>query len=328
MVKIAVDLMGGAGAGNQNLRACARFSSPQELILVGSQPDLDSELVRDLVARGAQIQHCPRFLRGDESSRSLLKDPAQTSLASALQMLAEEKADAVISSADTKAVMVLGRRIVGTLESLQRPAIAKAFVGSQGRFYMLDLGANVRCSADLLLQFARLGAALHLGHDQVPGEASEQKQKGQKPRVGLLNIGTEKGKGTATLNLAAELLAADPQIDSIGFIEPSELFAGLADVIVCDGYAGNLVLKTIESVATFLGAKLKQSQLPPEHLQSLADEMDTDRYNGALFVGLNGVVIKSHGSASEQGFLHAIEQGREAVQGNLIQACAQGLASR
>jgi glycerol-3-phosphate acyltransferase PlsX len=143
----------------------------------------------------------------------------------------------------------------------------------------------------------------------------------------LLNIGTEPGKGTAELNQAANLFRNDSNIHFVGFIEPSDLFAGSADVIVCDGYAGNLVLKTVESMASFLRSQLKLLEANTDQLQSLAAKVDIDRYNGALLAGLAGVVIKSHGSASERGFLHAILQGRDSVRGQLLHACTQALTT-
>jgi len=318
-VKIAVDLMGGSGAGNENLRACSRYPDPDELILVGLIDQLAPSLVSQLRSLGADFRSCSSVLCGDETPRTLLKKSGQTSLAVALALLARGEVDAVVSSADTKAIMVLGRSQVGTIHSLKRPAIAKAFLGPMGQFYMLDLGANVRCSPDLLQQFARLGSALHHSHTESEHHAAA--------RVGLLNIGTERGKGTAELNQAANLFRGDPDIHFVGFIEPSDLFAGSADVIVCDGYAGNLVLKTVESMASFLRSQLRELEMSTDPLHSLAAKVDIDRYNGALLAGLEGVVIKSHGSASERGFLHAILQGRESVQGQLLRACTEALAT-
>ena len=312
--------MGGAGAGNENLRACIQYPNPEELILVGLLSELDPNLVAQLHSLGAEVRPCSTVLRGDEPPRTLLKGAAQTSLSVAFGILASGEADAVVSSADTKAVMVLGRSQIGTIQSLKRPAIAKAFLGPLGQFYMLDLGANLHCPPNLLQQFARLGSAMHQSHGgpdfNVPA------------RVGLLNIGTERGKGTVALNQAAELFQSDCGIHFIGFIEPSDLFAGLADVIVCEGYAGNLVLKTVESMASFLRSQLALLEVGTDQLQSLAAKVDIDRYNGALLAGLEGVVIKSHGSASERGFLHAILQGKACVQGQLVRACTEALANR
>ena len=318
-MKIAVDLMGGEGSGHRNLRACMEYPAPEELVLVGEQGRLDSTVVDRLRDRGANILFCSKALTGLETPRALLKHASDSSLALAMNLLAEGRADALVSSADTKAIMVLGRSCIGTMQAIRRPAIAKAFQGPKGQFYMLDLGANVRCSPELLQQFARLGGALQGAH-QSPSENGA-------PRVALLNIGSEAGKGTSVVNAAARLIEADHTLHSVGFIEPSELFSGRADVIVCDGYAGNLVLKTIESMASYLRSQLAQLPSIDDELQNLTTRIDPDRYNGALLAGLNGIVVKSHGGASERGFLHALLQGRDYIKGDMQRVCETSLAS-
>lgn len=326
-MKIAIDLMGGEGCGEQNLEGCLAYPYPEELILIGDLARLDQQKITALVEKGTQLQPCVAALTGNESPRVLLKYSQDTSLAVGMQMLADKKADALVSSADTKAVMVLGRSVLGTLAGLYRPAIAKAFQGPRGQFYMLDLGANVYCSPDLLRQFGRLGGALQSTHQFAA--ASEIHDNGadrdDTPRVGLLNIGVERGKGTGDINRTISLFEQDGCINCIGFIEPSELFSGRADVIVCDGYTGNLVLKTIESMAGFLRHQLTDLANDTDYGE-LSAQIDSDRYNGALFAGLNGVVVKSHGSASKRGFAHAILQGREYVLSQLPMACEQMLA--
>ena len=316
-MKIAIDLMGGKGSGTQNLAACFDYPSPKELVLFGDAAKLDNKLIRQVLSAGAHLVPCTHKLTGNEQPRQLLKSGQGSSLYRCMQALANNEVEAVVSSADTKAMMVLGRKVVGTISELRRPAIAKAFQGPKGQFYMLDLGANVRCSPSMLGQFARLGCALQT--------ANQIGEKRYKPRVALLNIGVERGKGTADLNEAARLLAADQTLRTMGFIEPSDLFSGEAEVIVCDGYAGNLVLKTIESMAGFLRGQLSQLPQSDSELQKLATRIDPDRYNGALLAGLEGVVVMSHGSTSPRGFLHAILQGRAYVSGQLTQACKQVL---
>ena len=311
--------MGGAGAGNQNLRACLSYPEPKELVLVGEKGGLEPAPVRELRARGAKVLFCSRSLTGMEPPRTLLKHSTNTSLSVAMNLLTEGRVSAVVSSADTKAIMVLGRYCIGTMAAIRRPAIAKAFQGPNGQFYMLDLGANVRCSPELLQQFARLGCALQRAH--------QSQSKDIAPRVALLNIGTELGKGTSNVNAAARLIENDHALHSVGFIEPSEMFAGQADVVVCDGYAGNLVLKTIESMATYLRAQLAQLSSVDSELQNLTTRIDPDRYNGALLAGLNGIVVKSHGSASERGFLHAVLQARDYVNWDMQRMCEKSLSS-
>ena len=311
--------MGGAGAGNQNLRACLSYPEPKERVLVGEKDGLDLASVNVLRAQGARVLFCSRSLTGLETPRTLLKHSINTSLSVAMNLLAEGRVSAVVSSADTTAIMVLGRFCIGTMVAIRRPAIAKAFQGPNGQFYMLDLGANVRCAPELLQQFARLGCALQRAH--------QSQSKDIAPRVALLNIGTEAGKGTSGVNAAARLIENDHTLHSVGFIEPSELFSGQADVIVCDGYAGNLVLKTIESMAAYLRAQLAQLPSVDSELQNLTTRIDPDRYNGALLAGLNGIVVKSHGSASERGFLHAVLQARDYVSWDMQRMCEKSLSS-
>ena len=322
-MKIAVDLMGGDGCGQQNLDGCLSYPYPDELIVVGDSTRVAQEKVSTLVEKGARVVPCLGSLKGDEGPRVLLKHADNTSLAIGMQLLADQQVDALVSSADTKAIMVLGRSVLGTVQGLYRPAIAKAFQGPHGQFYMLDLGANIQCSPDLLRQFGRLGSALQATRQQSATSAKAASVVANaKPRVGLLNIGIERGKGTGGANRAISLLEQDEYINCIGFIEPSELFSGRADVIVCDGYTGNLVLKTIESMAGYLRGLL--AELANERdTAALSAQIDSDRYNGALFAGLNGVVVKSHGSASERGFAHAILQGREPNASQLFMASTQ-----
>ena len=318
-MKIAVDLMGGVGAGDQNMVACHAYPSPEELVLFGDPAKLDSAGLKYLTTRGTLFVGAQHSLSGVESPRVLLKHTLKTSLAQCLAQLAHGQVDAVVSSADTKAIMVLGRHLVGTMNTLRRPAIAKAFQGPLGQFYLLDLGANVECPPALLQQFARLGSALYQSHEDGVDQRTS-------PRVALLNIGIEAGKGKADINIAADLIANDARLNGVGFLEPSDLFAGKADVIVCDGYAGNLVLKTIESMASYLGNELKQLSSGQAEMQNLATSIDPDRYNGALFAGLKHVVVKSHGSASARGFLSALIQGRDYVRAQLPDACQDMLA--
>ena len=235
---------GRCGCGKPESPSLFEVSGAQRTCFGGGKDGLDLASVKVLRAQGARVPFCSRSLTGLETPRTLLKHSNNTSLSVAMNLLAEGRVSAVVSSADTKAIMVLGRFCIGTMVAIRRPAIAKAFQGPKGQFYMLDLGANVRCSPDLLQQFARFGCALQRAH--------QTQSKDIAPRVALLNIGTEAGKGTSGVNAAARLIENDHTLHSVGFIEPSELFSGQADVIVCDGYAGNLVLKTIESMAAYL----------------------------------------------------------------------------
>ena len=254
---------------------------------------------------------------GSESLADVLRSRDETSLSKSAQLLADGKVDALISSADTKALMGLARSHVGTLQGLRRPAIAKAFQGINRSFYMLDLGANVDCPPTLLYQFACLGSAL-AGTDETFSTKNAV-------NVAILNIGTEANKGKDDLHAAAQLIDAATSFDFVGYLEPNELFTGRADVVVTDGFSGNLVLKTIEGLAGFLRRDLANHELTNNELRELDKRMDPQRYNGALLAGINGVVVKSHGSATKRGFCSAILQGREYVKAGLVQSSARAL---
>ena len=222
-----------------------------------------------------------------------------------------------MSSGDTKALLGLARSYVGTIAGLQRPAIIKSFSCNSGQFYMLDLGANVNCSENMLNQFAKLGVALAYSGG---GFASLQSV-----RVALLNIGTERGKGSDLLNGVAATLSTDKYLDFVGFAEPTELFSGCADVMVCDGFTGNIMLKTLEGVASHIRERLKILAQGNEELSAFGRELDPERYNGALMAGLNGIVVKSHGSTGKLGFLSALNQANKYVESGLTKVLIENV---
>lgn len=303
---MAVDLMGGSSGVKNNLAACAEFSKPEDLVLVGQQALIQGTThATVLAAKGARFLYADDFLQGSESLREVLKNRPDTSMAVCTKLLASNEVDAVVSSGDTKALLGLARSHIGTLPGLQRPAIIKSFQGDVGHFSMLDLGANVNCTEKMLSQFAKLGVALAYSGG---GFASLQSV-----RVAMLNIGTESGKGTGLLNAVAATLGSDKHLDFVGFAEPTELFSGCADVIVCDGFTGNIMLKTLEGVAAHIRQRLSVLAQSNEELSAFGRELDPERYNGALMAGLNGIVVKSHGSTGKLGFLSALNQANKYV---------------
>ena len=315
---IAVDLMGGSIGVENNLAACAEFPSAEGLVLVGQQKVIQGTVnAQVLEAKGAQFLYVDDFLTGSESLSEVLRKRPNSSMAVCAKLLANNQVQAVVSSGDTKALLGLARSHVGTLPGLQRPAITKSFQGNVGQFYMLDLGANVNCGANVLGQFAKLGAALaYLEGDFLSIKAV---------RVALLNIGTESGKGTELLNSVAFMLGADKCLDFVGFVEPTELFSGSADVIVCDGFTGNIMLKTLEGMATHVRQRFQVLAQSNQELAAFGRELDPERYNGALMAGLNGVVVKSHGSTGTLGFLSALNQANEYLDSGLTKVLADNL---
>ena len=315
---MAVDLMGGSTGVENNLAACAEFSKPEDLVLVGQQALIQgTPHAKVLAAKGATFLYADDFLVGSESLIEVLRNRPDTSMAVCSKLLASNDVEAVVSSGDTKALLGLARSHVGTLPGLQRPAIIKSFQGNAGQFYMLDLGANVNCSENMLSQFAKLGAAL-----AYSGGGFESLHS---VRVALLNIGTESGKGTGLLNGVAATLSRDQRLDFVGFVEPTELFSGCADVIVCDGFTGNIMLKTLEGVASHIRQKLRVLAQGNDALSAFGRELDPERYNGALMAGLNGIVVKSHGSTGKLGFLSALNQADKYVESGLTKVLVDNL---
>jgi glycerol-3-phosphate acyltransferase PlsX len=236
-----------------------------------------------------------------------LRRKKDSSLRVALELVKNGEADACVSSGNTGALMATARYVLKMLPGIDRPAIISAVPGLEGPTYMLDLGANVGCTAQQLLQFALMGSV-------VAGDMLEI----ARPRVGLLNIGLEDIKGNEVVREAGELLAANKGLNYVGFVEGDGIFHADVDVVVSDGFVGNVALKTMEGVARLISSFLReefhrnfvrgmQGLVAKSALEALRGRLDPRRYNGASLVGLNGVVIKSHGSADQLAFETAVK---------------------
>jgi glycerol-3-phosphate acyltransferase PlsX len=297
------------------------------LILVGDETVLRSILqTRKLkipyqrVADRLTIQHTSQQVAMDESPSQALRTKKDSSMRVAINLVKEGKAQACVSAGNTGALMATARFVLKTLPGIDRPAIISAFPTcvSGKNMRMLDLGANVDCSAENLFQFAVMGSVLVSALDNIPN-----------PTVCLLNIGEEDIKGNEQVKQTAQLLANSSAIHYAGYIEGDKIYQGTVDVIVCDGFVGNVALKTSEGVANFIGQLIKQAfratffarlaalvALPV--LKSLIKRIDPNRYNGASLIGLQGVVIKSHGGAKIQAFAHAIEEAIVQVEKDVL----------
>lgn len=313
--------MGGDGGPPVTVAAAIQMADHADLVLVGDQHPIGAvfaELGLAPGSRGLSVVHASERIEPGEPLAVALRQKPDASMRRALALLAEGAVDAVVSGGDTAALMVISRQLIERVPGIERPAICKALQGVAGPFWMLDLGANVDCSALQLHQFARMGSLLA---QAVAGLEA--------PRVALLNIGTEAGKGPRRLREAAELLAADSGLRFVGYIEGNRLFRGEADVVVTDGFTGNVALKSMEGAAWMAGQLLRRwfdnlglieqagVALARAKLEALRHELDPQRYNGASFVGLAGVVVKSHGGADVDGFASAIGQAIREVQGDL-----------
>jgi phosphate acyltransferase len=307
--RIAVDVMGGDAGPVITVPAAVSFTSRSDVVLVGDEPTI-RDILRDTQPdhpSGVTILHARERVDSTDSLSMVLRRKLDSSMRRALMLHAEGAVDAVVSGGDTAALMALSRLLLDMVPGVERPAICKELQGMRGPFWMLDLGANIDCTPRQLHQFARMGSILAHCIGELPA-----------PRVALLNIGTESRKGPDVLHVAAELLAGDPALNYVGFVEGSMLFAGEVDVVVADGFAGNIAVKSIEGAARMVGHLFREwlDRLGPieqagmalsrAKVKTLRHELNPQRYNGASFVGLSGVVVKSHGSADVEGFCSAI----------------------
>ncbi len=297
-----------------------------ELLIVGDRDELQGHVTR-IVGEEPRLSivHASEVVAMSESPVDALRKKKDSSMRVAINLVKEGKAEACVSAGNTGALMATARYVLKMLPGIDRPAIITELPAKGGSLHMLDLGANTQCSAEQLFQFAVMGSIVAADITGV-----------LQPRVALLNIGAEDTKGNDTVKEAAAMLNAST-LNYVGFIEGSELFSGKADVVVTDGFTGNVALKTMEGTVDLVAHFLKraftrnlfskiQALLSRPVLNHLASRMDSRKYNGATLVGLNGIVIKSHGSADSYAFEHAIDTAILEVQnqvptqiGNLLQ---------
>ncbi|WP_340162446.1 MULTISPECIES: phosphate acyltransferase PlsX [Halomonadaceae] len=311
---IAVDAMSGDRGCEPVVRAAEIAVSNNRalrVVLLGRRTALEAFLSagHDRI----EIQEAPDVVTMEERPSHALRHGQQSSMARALSLVRSGDADACVSAGNTGALMALGRNTLQTWPGIERPAIIKRIPFHDGHCYVLDLGANVDASAEHLVQFALMGRLMAQAVDGV-----------QEPRVALLNVGQEAVKGNEQVRLAGHMLQAREQSGYIGYIEGSDLFRGVADVVVCDGFVGNVALKTGEGVAELIGDLIRRAfadswysrfvaVLAAPVLRRIKRRLDPARHNGASFIGLRGVVIKSHGNADVTGLVAAIEQAAREV---------------
>lgn len=320
---IAIDAMGGDFGPRCIVPAC--IDSLDEypslrLILVGQAPILEQLIAEHpSVDRSRLLVHpASEVIAMDERPAQVLRCKTDSSMRQTLELVRSGVAHACVSAGNTGALMALSRYVLKTLPGIDRPAMITAVPTAAGRCHLLDLGANIDCTAEHLFQFAVMGS--------VVAEA----QGVAKPRVALLNVGTEAIKGNQQVRRAASLLQQSSTLNYIGFVEGDGLYRGEADVVVCDGFVGNIVLKASEGLAAMVGARLEAlfrsgvgarlvGLLALPLLRRLSAELRPARHNGASFIGLQGIVVKSHGSAGPEGFRAAIRRALAEVGENLPQ---------
>ena len=318
---IAIDAMGGDFGPHCIVPACisalAEFPS-LHLTVVGQAPLIEEQLARQSgVDRSRlQVHHASEVIAMDERPAQALRGKPDASMRVALELVRQHKAHACVSAGNTGALMALSRYVLKTLPGIDRPAMVSPIPTERGHCYLLDLGANVDCSAEHLLQFA------------IMGSVAAQSLGIVRPRVALLNIGTEDIKGNQQVKLAASLLQQARGLNYIGFVEGDGLYRGEADVVVCDGFVGNILLKSSEGLATMIAARIEAlfrrnllsravGVLALPLMRRLQADLAPARHNGASFLGLQGIVVKSHGSAGVQGFQSAIQRALIEIQEDL-----------
>lgn len=309
MLTVAIDAMSGDGGTAVIVDAVRTVLNQRDdvhLTLVGD-PDLIERCIGQspLPANQYSIVPSSEVVTMDDSAAVALRSKKKSSMRLAVNLVKDGSADACVSAGNTGALMAISRFVLKTVRGIDRPAISAIIPSLGGHTHMLDLGANVDSSAEHLYQFALMGSILAEAVDGV-----------SKPRVGLLNIGSEDIKGNEQVKNAAPLLAESP-VNYIGFVEGNDIYTDNVDVVVCDGFVGNVSLKTSEGVAKMVSHYMKEEfkrtflnkmigLLAKPVLKAFGNRIDPRRYNGASFLGLQGVVVKSHGGADAVAFANAI----------------------
>lgn len=329
-VTIALDAMGGDHGPRVTVPAALAALSEHadlHLILVGQREPLLAALAQQRAGENERLRvhHASETVGMDEPPAQALRAKKDSSMRVTVNLVKEGSAQAGVSAGNTGALMAISRFVLKTLPGIDRPAICTQLPTVNGHVHLLDLGANVDCTPEQLLQFGIMGSILV--------SAVEHKSR---PTVGLLNVGTEDIKGNETVKKAAELLRA-ADINYCGYIEGDAIYTGTVDVIVCDGFVGNVALKTSEGLAQMISRFIKQEfsrnlltrlaglcALPV--LRAFRRRVDHRRYNGASLVGLNGTVIKSHGGADALAMKYAIVEAMEEVRNGVPQHIGRELA--
>jgi phosphate acyltransferase len=320
-ITVAIDAMGGDHGPHVTVPAALAMleRDPEvNIILVGLRDALEAELVahKTFVGPRLRIHHASEVVAMDEAPALAMRGKKDSSMRVSIDLVKTGEAHAAVSAGNTGALMAISRFVLKTLPGIDRPAICTVLPTYTGRVYVLDLGANVDCTAEHLLQFGIMGAMLAAAVENKPN-----------PSVGLLNIGAEAIKGNEIVKQAAELLRAS-HLNFYGNVEGDDIYKGTTDVVVCDGFVGNVALKTSEGLAQMMGTFLREEYqrgilsklvalLSWRVLKRFKQRMDHRRYNGASLLGLRGIVIKSHGSADSFGFgfalSRAIDEARHGV---------------
>ncbi|MHB1301538.1 MAG: phosphate acyltransferase PlsX [Burkholderiales bacterium] len=321
-ITVAIDCMGGDHGPGVTVPAALNFlrEHPEAgVVLVGAAEAIEAELKAGnaAVSSRLRIQPASEVVEMHDPPAAALKNKKDSSMRVAINLVKSGEAQACVSAGNTGALMAISRFVLKMVPGVERPAIITLLPTLKGHTYMLDMGANVDCSAENLLQFAVMGSVLVSSVEQI-----------EKPRVGLLNVGEEEIKGNEVVKRAADLLKSSG-LNFVGNVEGDDIFKGVAEVVVCDGFVGNVALKTSEGLAHMLATFLREEygrnlftriagliSLPV--INAFKHRVDPRRYNGASLLGLKGIVIKSHGSADAYSFQCALERALEEARSGML----------
>ncbi|GIP52165.1 MULTISPECIES: phosphate acyltransferase PlsX [Paenibacillus] len=328
-MRIAIDAMGGDHAPKSTVEgalAAAKEWSDIDIVLVGRKSDLEPLLIN--APSNLTIHSAEEVIDAEDEPVKAVRRKKDASMVVAGRMVREGQADAMISAGNTGALMTTGLLVVGRMEGIERPALAPMIPTLDGRGVLaLDLGANMDAKPEHLAQYALMGSVYR---QKVHGIA--------KPRIGLLNVGTEAKKGNELTKAAYPLLEELP-IEFVGNVEARDVLTGACDVLVCDGFAGNILLKTLEGTAgamfsllkteftKSLKNKLAAAVLMPS-MRSLKQTLDYKEHGGAPLLGLSGLVVKGHGSSDGEAIKNAIRQARTAVQSRLTESISEEISGK
>lgn len=329
--RIAIDAMGGDHGPGVIVPAVLKALATHgdlAVILVGDETALGAHFgqIPETLRNRLEVRHASQVVAMDDLPSQALRTKRASSMRIAIDLVREGTADACVSAGNTGALMAIARFVLKMVPGIDRPAICATLPGVQGHTYMLDLGANVDCSSEELFQFAVMGAVLAGSLDG-----------NDNPSVALLNIGAEEIKGNDRVKQTAALLA-DSGLNFVGYAEGNDIYAGRVDVIVCDGFVGNVALKSSEGVARMLMHFAREefsrslwrriaALIARPVLRRLRERADPGRYNGASLLGLRGIVVKSHGNADVDAFAHAVAKARVEVEQGVPERIASRLES-
>ena len=327
-ISIAIDAMGGDNSPNKTIEGIKLFLEKNEknndfiLNIFGKEKELEDKLNKyKISSENIKILNCDSVVSDDEKPMTAVKNSKNTSMWNCIKHQLDGKSDISLSAGNTGVLLVVSRMILKMIDGVSKPALAGLWPNQSGMNVVLDLGANIECSEQNLVDFAELGSALYKSLFPL-----------EKPKVSLLNVGSEEMKGTEMLkNASIKLKGLSNEENFIykGYIEGNDIMSGSSNVIITDGFTGNIALKTAEGTAKFITKNLKKSLTENFFtkislifsyfsLKKFKDKLDPRKYNGAIFLGLNGPVVKSHGGIDSKGFYHSIDLCYKIVKGNLM----------